>query len=102
MDSTLSSVVAPTSSIIASSSQSSGPARQDLAGQQNPANQPSAAAVSQAAVVKLSASSENRAPTTGSSKLVDAGFEKQKTETDANGKGSKDQENPQTSVSVVA
>lgn len=78
MSSILTSVVAPTSSIVASTSQASSSARSDVQNTQaNNNGQAASAAISQAAVVTLRSSSEGRSASTGENKMVDASFNKE-------------------------
>lgn len=91
MSGILTSVVAPTASIVASGNQS---ARADTATHQA-TNSANAVAVGQAAVVSLSANSKSRGASYGAEKQVDSAFEKQETKKKEESKGNSNKESGQ-------
>jgi hypothetical protein len=103
MSSLVSTVVAPTSSIVASSSNQNAAKAAD-APTSNASNTGAHQAAGQAAVVNFSASSKNRAPSSGDSKSVDASFEKQalKEQKASKKDDSGNEESPGGSINVAA
>lgn len=99
----LTGVVAPTSSIVASTSNSTNAAKASTSANPNPANVANSQPVTQASVLSLSNNGKSRAASHGNSKSVDASFEKQDLEAkSAEKKDEKDKQEQQQSVNVVA